>query len=246
MVFKGSLHDRAVAVKRILQEFVTSAANEVSILKESNHPNIIKYFHQEVQSNFLYIALELCPASLADIIERPNNFVEIVVTFDPKRALHEITSGLRHLHTLNIIHRNIEPENILVSSAKDGENHRMLISGFGLCKRLRVDQAGFMSKAPEAMAAGKVGWRAPEILRGEANSTELTKEVDIFALGCLFYYCLTGGGHPYGDRFEREVNVMKDIKSLGGMEHFGEEGTEATNLIEKMLNAQVSLRYVEP
>ena len=149
----------------------------------------------------------------------------------------------------------------------------MLISDFGLCKRLEVDQTSFMPTAFGAMAAGTVGWRAPEILRGEVrlddsdtsqssrgsvatlngsntalNSTKptkLTKAVDIFALGCLFYYCLTGGSHPYGDRFEREVNIMKDLKNLGGLGHFGEEGTEVTNLIEKMLTAQASLRCVE-
>jgi len=274
VVFKGSLQGRAVAVKRLLQDFVTLATREVSILEESDdHPNVIRYFYQEARSNFLYIAIELCPASLADIIERPNNFTDIAITFDPKRALRQITSGLRHLHGLKIIHRDIKPQNILVSSAKNGNNHRMLISDFGLCKRLEVDQTSFMPTAFGAMAAGTVGWRAPEILRGEvrlddsdasqssrgsvatvngnnASSSgskpmKLTKAVDIFALGCLFYYCLTNGSHPYGDRFEREANIMKNIKSLGGLDHFGEEGTEATDLIEEMLNPQASLRYVE-
>jgi serine/threonine-protein kinase/endoribonuclease IRE1 len=250
VVFKGSLQGRAVAVKRLLHDFVTLATREVSILEESDdHPNVIRYFYQEAQSNFLYIAIELCPASLADIIERPDNFMDIAVTFDPKRALRQITSGLQHLHALKIIHRDIKPQNILVSSAKNGKNHRMLISDFGLCKRLEVDQTSFMPTAFGAAAAGTVGWRAPEILRGEVRLDDsdgsLAKAVDIFALGCLFYYCLTGGNHPYGDRFERETNIMKDLKTLGGLELFGEEGTEATDLMQKMLNPQASLRYVE-
>ena len=274
VVFQGSLQGRAVAVKRLLRDFVTLATREVSVLEESDdHPNVIRYFYQEAQANFLYIAIELCPASLADIIERPDSFMDIAVTFNPKRALRQITSGLRHLHALKIIHRDIKPQNILVSNATNGKNHRMLISDFGLCKRLEVDQTSFMPTAFGAMAAGTVGWRAPEILRGEvrlddsdasqssrgsvttltgsnASSSspkpmKLTKTVDIFALGCLFYYCLTGGNHPYGDRFEREANIMKDLKSLEGLDHFGEEGTEASDLIENMLNPQASLRYVE-
>ncbi|KAF7982779.1 hypothetical protein HWV62_25679 [Athelia sp. TMB] len=285
VVFSGSLQGRAVAVKRLLQDFVTLAAREVSILQESDdHPNVIRYYYQEAQANFLYIALELCPCSLADIIEAPQLHQEISAAFDPKRALRQITSGLRHLHGLKLIHRDIKPQNILVSSAKRNgtgkdRGHRMLISDFGLCKKLDFDQTSFLPTAHGAAGAGTVGWRAPEILRGEVKlddalnedtvssrgsvtgkntslggtstgstigdkPTRLTKLVDIFALGCLFYYTLTNGGHPYGDRFEREVNILKNQKSLEGLERFGEEGAEAAELISSMLSIEARERLV--
>lgn len=150
----------------------------------------------------------------------------------------------------------------------------MLISDFGLCKKLEVDQTSFLPTAHGAMAAGTVGWRAPEILKGEVKlddmgseesmssrgststvdgsgnssstgrQTRLTKAVDIFALGCLFYYVLTNGGHPFGDRFERESNIYKNAKSLEGLERFGEEGSEAVDLIAKMLSPEAPERYV--
>jgi serine/threonine-protein kinase/endoribonuclease IRE1 len=274
VVFRGSLQGRSVAVKRLLQDFVTLASREVDVLQESDHhPNVIRYFYQEARAGFLYIALELCPASLADIIETPDQFRDIYTSFEPKRALRQITSGLRHLHALKIIHRDIKPQNILISSAKQGSGkqagHRMLISDFGLCKKLDVDQTSFLPTANGAMAAGTVGWRAPEILRGEVKlddslgddhsqssrgstgtptgngkPTRLTKSVDIFALGCLFYYTLTNGSHPFGDRFEREVNILKDAKCLNGLEPFGEEGSEAVDLIGAMLNPEASNRFV--
>ncbi|CAA7269916.1 unnamed protein product [Cyclocybe aegerita] len=294
VVYQGSLQGRAVAVKRLLQDFVTLAAREVSILQESDdHPNVIRYYYQEAHANFLYIALELCPASLADIIESPDReqWRDIAINFNPKKALKQITSGLRHLHALKLVHRDIKPQNILVSSAKGssqstfgakngkGGAYRMLISDFGLCKKLDVDQTSFLPTAHGALAAGTVGWRAPEILRGEVKldelagddasmssrgsvatvhassggsgsgsgsssrpQTRLTKSVDIFALGCLFYYTLTNGGHPYGDRFEREVNIMKDAKDLTGLDRYGEEGTEAKDLITAMLDPEASKR----
>ncbi len=288
VVFKGSLQGRAVAVKRLLRDFVTLASREVSVLQESDdHPNVIRYYYQESHANFLYIALELCPASLADVIERPDMFREIVVAFEPKRALRQVTAGLRHLHGLKIIHRDIKPQNILISHAKPGANangvaggHRMLISDFGLCKKLEVDQTSFYPTAHGAMAAGTVGWRAPEILRGDvsldsANSsgslggvageesqssrgsaygsdvgtptgrlTRLTKSVDVFALGCLYYYVLTNGGHPFGDRYERDVNILKGAKCLDGLERFGEEGSEAVDVITKMLSPEARERCV--
>ncbi|KAG6813082.1 hypothetical protein H0H92_014141 [Tricholoma furcatifolium] len=270
VVFQGSLQGRAVAVKRLLQDFVTLASREVSILQQSDdHPNVIRYYYQEAHANFLYIALELCPASLADIVENPDRdqWRDIAIAFDPKKALKEITSGLRHLHALKLVHRDIKPQNILVSGAKPGPGgktaYRMLISDFGLCKKLDVDQTSFLPTAHGSMAAGTVGWRAPEILRDEvklddlsddhsmssrgstgtatgppstARTTRLTKSVDIFALGCLFYYTLTNGSHPFGDRFEREVSILKNEKKLDGLERFGEEGAEAADLITKMLD----------
>ncbi len=278
VVFKGSLQGRAVAVKRMLADFVTLASREVNILQESDdHPNVIRYYYQEAHANFLYIALELCPASLADVIERPDQFRDIVVAFEPKRALRHITAGLRHLHALKIIHRDIKPQNILISYAKKGagENagHRMLISDFGLCKKLEYDQTSFLPTAHGSMGAGTVGWRAPEILNGEVKlddtgdesqssrgsvgtgssgtsgtpsgkPTRLTKFVDIFALGCLYYYVLTNGMHPYGDRFEREFNIRRNAKNLGGLERFGEEGVEGVNLITKMLSPEAYHRCV--
>ncbi|KAJ6591077.1 hypothetical protein DFH09DRAFT_192933 [Mycena vulgaris] len=273
VVYRGSLQGRAVAVKRLLQDFVTLASREVSILQESDdHPNVIRYYYQEAHANFLYIALELCPATLADLIETPDReaWRDIAIAFEPKRALRQIAGGLRHLHGLKLVHRDIKPQNILVSAGavRGGvKSYRMLISDFGLCKKLDIDQTSFLPTSHGAMAAGTVGWRAPEILRGDVKleelgsgddasmssqgsvasgasgatagkPTRLTKSVDIFALGCLFFYTLTNGGHPFGDRFEREANIMKDAKNLDGLERFGEEGQEAVDLISAMLHAE--------
>ncbi|KAK7053035.1 bifunctional endoribonuclease/protein kinase ire1 [Paramarasmius palmivorus] len=320
VVFRGDLQGRQVAVKRLLRSFVTLASREVSILQESDdHPNVIRYYYQEAHADFLYIALELCPATLADIIEyaagggidwggsvesrsvggtgkegmRSDEWEDLIRCFDPKKALKQIASGLRHLHALKLVHRDIKPQNILVSAGPGRGaratargsmgGYRMLISDFGLCKKLDMDQTSFLPTAQGAMGAGTVGWRAPEILRGEvtldvsasgddqssrgsstgtvtnasvgsnststgstglsngAKSTRLTKSVDIFALGCLFYYTLTNGQHPFGDRFEREVNILKGTMNLDGLDKvdggmWSEEGVEARDLIQRMLS----------
>lgn len=261
IVFKGSFQGRAVAVKRLLRDFVDVASKEVSLLESAdNHANVIRYFYKEVTDSFLYIALELCPASLADVIEKPNEHQSLSAILKPKKALSQIASGLQHLHSLSIVHRDIKPQNILVSQNSKGEL-KMLLSDFGLSKRLDgLAQTSFSQTVNNP--GGTFGWRAPEILRGDVNldagadtcdsisssnsvsdhgiggeskrledRKRLTRAIDIFALGCLMYYVLSNGDHPFGSRFEREMNILRrsiDLQRLNGL---GEEGHEAQHLI---------------
>jgi serine/threonine protein kinase len=62
----------------------------------------------------------------------------------------------------------------------------------GLAKRLDSGQHSFSSTN-----AGSAGWQAPELLANERQ----TKSVDIFALGCIIFYILTDGQHPFGNKY---------------------------------------------
>ena len=270
VVLRGEFQGRAVAVKRLLKDFVTIATHEVNLLQESDdHPHVIRYFCKEQRDTFLYIALELCPASLFDLIDQPATYPELVAQLDPKKALKQIASGLRHLHSLKIVHRDIKPQNILVSTAKRGQpGLRMLISDFGLCKKLDVDESSFQQTMNHA--AGSFGYRAPEVLRGLVDPNEtangasglaslsgstgsggssstlagvtstdpsmrLTRSIDIFSLGCIFYFLLTGGEHPFGGRYEREMNILQGKASLDRLDGLGEEAVEVQDLILRMV-----------
>jgi len=285
-VFKGSFSGREVAVKRMLKEFYEVASHEVGLLQESDdHPNVIRYYDKESAGEFLYIALELCPASLLDVIERQVEFKELVGPhgLDHVDSLRQITLGIRYLHDLKIVHRDIKPENILLGTPKriPTKPHlfqppRLLISDFGLCKKLEIDQSSF--RATTAHAAGTSGWRAPELLVDDddndtrandlrtptsssvtstasepvvldtATNRRATRAIDIFALGCVFYYVLSGGNHPFDGKgrgegkYMREANIIKAKYSLDELAVLGHYQWEARDLVGRMLAHDPRLR----
>ncbi|KAI9201812.1 uncharacterized protein BJ171DRAFT_516596 [Polychytrium aggregatum] len=262
VVYKGSFEGREVAIKRLLLEFYDVADHEVNVLQDSDHhPNVVRYFYKERSKGFMHIALELCPGSLADVIEKVTDpkFGQLRLLMKPKLVLFQIMSGIHHLHQLKIVHRDIKPQNILVaeSKSKSSPHPRILISDFGLCKRLADDQSSFHNTLHTA--GGTVGWRAPECLASgkekisesetsesgawvqvdpsmPAPGTKISRAIDIFSAGCVFYYVLSGGQHPYGERYSREMNVMKGNFRLERLDALGEEGILAKDLIRRMIS----------
>lgn len=75
--------------------------------------------------------------------------------------------------------------------------------------------------------------------------TRLTKAVDLFALGCLYFWVLMSGQHPFGERYNRESNIVKaDVVNIAMLEILGEEGVEAQELISRLLSNNPALRSV--
>eukprot|EP01113_Clastostelium_recurvatum_P032307 TRINITY_DN4131_c0_g1_i9.p1 TRINITY_DN4131_c0_g1~~TRINITY_DN4131_c0_g1_i9.p1 ORF type:complete len:1068 (-),score=237.66 TRINITY_DN4131_c0_g1_i9:40-3243(-) len=236
IVFEGRLEGRRVAVKRMLRQFVDLAQHEVDLLLHADeHQHVVTYYAKEEDHEFVYLALSYCPSSLQAYIDsertafmkaNPNNgggpsAPLPLLSVSQLRLVKEIISGVGHLHALQIVHRDIKPQNILVDTAG-----RVRISDMGLGKRLARDQSSFSGRY-----SGSVGWQAPELLL-ETSTERLTKKVDIFALGCVVYYVLTQGGHPFGEnKIEREVRIVKGQSDLSVLE----SAPEAVHLLGQML-----------
>ena len=169
VVLKGTFQGRQVAVKRMLAEFYSVADHEVKMLLESDeHPNVVRYYYKESCQGFTYMALELCAGTIHDYVFK-KDIVEVhLLSKNTTLAdiFWQICSGLQHLHGLNIVHRDIKPQNILISCGSGGgKMPRILISDFGLGKRLVEGQSSFHhTVASGGGPAGTIGWRAPECL----------------------------------------------------------------------------------
>lgn len=209
-VYRGEFDGRSVAVKRLLPDCFTFADREVALLRESDaHANVVRYFCTEQDRMFRYIALELAEATLQDYVAGRYDRDKISV----KNILRQATSGLAHLHYLDIVHRDIKPHNVLLSVPGPRGEVRAMISDFGLCKKLQLGRVSFSRRSG---VTGTDGWIAPEMLSGDRT----TCAVDIFSLGCVFYYVLSDGKHPFGDPLRRQANILcgeSDITSLQGV-----------------------------
>jgi len=154
-------------------------------------------------------------------------------SLDEKAVLRDLVIGIRHLHDLQIVHRDLKPQNVLISKQR-----KVLISDFGLCKKLEDGKASFNTSAP-----GTIGWTAPEALDRKvhpknSDTSRLTKLVDVFSLGCLFYYIVTKGKHPFGSHMMRQGNIIQGKRDLSGL------GTDtiAADLISRMISHKAEER----
>ncbi|KAJ1349395.1 hypothetical protein KIN20_004957 [Parelaphostrongylus tenuis] len=223
VVYRGKFDGRDVAVKRVISEFVKLVDREADLLRESDtHPHVIRYFCMESDSQFRYLALELCLASLNDYVHE--EAIREKISIVPTELLRQATEGLAHLHVMQIVHRDMKPQNVLLSTT-GSRGVRAVISDFGLCKRV---QPGRHSLSKRSGLAGTDGWIAPEMLTAESTSFP----VDIFSLGCIFYYVLSDGDHPFGDSLHRQTNIVNGDYALRGIKN---DVSVAIALIESMI-----------
>ncbi|XP_071002051.1 serine/threonine-protein kinase/endoribonuclease IRE1-like [Oncorhynchus clarkii lewisi] len=240
IVFRGYFHcddanKRPAAVKRIELAKQSNADREVALLLQlDDNPHVVRYFCTEKDRQFLYIAIELCAVSLDKCFTKENPFD--LRGLNPVMLLQQTMMGLEHLHSHNIVHRDVKPHNILLKDHSDSVTVK--ISDFGMSKQLADSRQSYSMRSG---ALGTMGWNAPEVL-DDSRKVNPTSAVDIFSAGCVFYYVLTGGKHPFGEPYRQTANIMDGKYNLNGLQKDKHEDIVATDLIEQMLNMEPQRR----
>ena len=181
---------------------VDTITSEAKILSKLTHPNIVRifetnYFQKEGKTYFFMTMGFVSGETLSQMLRRKGKL-------DCSQAIEiqaDILKGLRTVHSQNppIVHRDINPDNVLLSY--DSEQIVALLSDFGLAQS--VDQ---FSKLTDA--AGRYSYFAPECFWDSYLPTS-----DVFSSAIVFYIMLTGR-HPWECDTHSAYDNPEDIKTM--------------------------------
>lgn len=173
---------------------------ETQILKEVNHPNIIRLIEVHEDAKYLHLITELCTGGeLFDrIIEKTQSDEGHFSERDAAKLVHSILDAIRYCHEeMQIVHRDLKPENFLFSSKE--EDATIKIIDFGL-SRHEEPLSGIMKTK-----VGTPYYVAPEVL-----SKRYTKSCDIWSIGVIAYILLCGYPPFYGDS---DNQIFESVRS---------------------------------
>lgn len=190
-VYKAKDHvlNRLVAIKVLKQEYSTDATFVKKFRVEAqsaaglSHPNIVNVYDVGEDDGVYFIVMELVQGITL------KNYIDMKGKLDIREALNisvQIASGLSAAHENRIIHRDIKPQNIIMS--RDG---KVKVTDFGIAKVAD-------STTVTTTAAGTVHYISPEQARGGYSD----ERSDIYSLGITMYEMVTGRVP-----FEGETNV---------------------------------------
>lgn len=155
------------------------------------HPNIVPVFSVGEVAHQPFLAMRWIDGS--SLAERPMSSARETASLVAK-----ISRAVHHAHQRGILHRDLKPANILVDAA--GEP---FVTDFGVARRIGADAAPTQSGG----IVGTPQYMAPEQARGTPN---LTVGADIYALGGILYFCLTGQPPFTGKSY---VDVLNQVVS---------------------------------
>ncbi|KAJ9541862.1 hypothetical protein OSB04_028368 [Centaurea solstitialis] len=218
IVLEGIYDARPVAVKRIVKVHHDVALKEIqNLIVSDQHPNIVRWYDDNESS----LGFQIVEAQWA-------SFTVLL------KVMRDTVTGLAHLHELGIIHRDLKPQNVLI---RKDNSISAKVSDMGISKRLPADMTS-LTKSATGKSSLQIsvisGWQAPEQLRNERQ----TRAVDLFSFGCLLFFCITGGRHPFGDMLERDINIVNDRKDLFLVDNI----PEAFDLISNLLHPDPEFR----
>jgi glycogen synthase kinase 3 beta len=192
-----------VAIKKVFQD-KRYKNRELQILKELNHPNVIKlrhYFYtpgEKAEEIYLNCVMDYVPDTLSRVIRQyyKSKTTPMILV---KLYSYQMLKSLAYVHGIGICHRDIKPQNVLVNPG----NHTIKLCDFGSAKRLVKGESNISYICSRY-------YRAPELIFG---AVEYSTQIDVWSTGCVIAELILG--QPIFPGESASDQLVEIIKILG-------------------------------
>lgn len=231
----GGVHretGKEVAVKivdklRFPTKQATQLKNEVSILQDLHHKGVVNLFHFFETTEKIFVVMEKLKGDMLELIlsSTKGRLTERCTKF----LIFQILIALKHLHSKNIVHCDLKPENVLLSSnCSDCGFPQIKLCDFGFARIIG-------EKSFRRSVVGTPAYLAPEVLRNRGYN----RSIDMWSVGVIVYVSLSGT-FP----FNEEEEIADQIKNAAFMyppDPWREISEDGIDVINRLL--QVDKRY---
>eukprot|EP00803_Ostreobium_quekettii_P004118 evm.model.scf_281.3 EVM.evm.TU.scf_281.3 scf_281:30300-33611(-) len=184
---------KEIATDRLNDKLRESLSSELSILQGTRHENIVKFYGIRKEANRIFLVLEYCSGGdLSAHIRRVGRVSEAYA----RRCLAQLASGLREMRRHNVVHRDLKPQNLLLSD--NTPDAVLKIADFGFARSLQ----------PQGLAETLCGsplYMAPEILRFHKYDAK----ADLWSVGAILYELVVGRPPFDGDN---TLHLLRNIE----------------------------------
>ncbi|KAJ4825932.1 Mitogen-activated protein kinase kinase kinase 3 [Turnera subulata] len=213
---------RVVSDDQTSRECLKQLNQEINLLSQLSHPNIVRYYGSELSEETLSVYLEyVSGGSIHKLLQEYGAFKEQVI----QNYTRQIVSGLAYLHGRNTVHRDIKGANILVDPNGD-----IKLVDFGMAKHITTCSSMLSFK-------GSPYWMAPEVVM---NTNGYSLAVDIWSLGCTILEMATS--KPPWSQYEGVAAIFKIGNSKDIPEIPDYLSNDAKNFVKQCLQRDPSAR----
>jgi len=167
-----------------------TSIREICLLKELNHPNIVKLEDVLHNKHRLYLVFEFIDYDLKKYLDNIKSNVDPLLA---KSYLYQLLLSVLFCHTHRVIHRDLKPQNLLID-----RNGALKLADFGLARAFGIPVRTYTHEVVT------LWYRAPEILLG---SKMYATPVDVWSVGCIFAEMITKRPLFPGDSEIDEMNL---------------------------------------
>ncbi|XP_027353154.1 mitogen-activated protein kinase kinase kinase 3-like isoform X2 [Abrus precatorius] len=213
---------RVICDDQTSKECLKQLNQEIHLLSQLSHPNIVQYYGSDLGEETLSVYLEyVSGGSIHKLLQEYGAFKEPVI----QNYTRQIVSGLSYLHGRNTVHRDIKGANILVDP-----NGEIKLADFGMAKHINSSTSMLSFK-------GSPYWMAPEVVM---NTNGYNLPVDIWSLGCTILEMATS--KPPWNQYEGVAAIFKIGNSKDMPEIPNHLSNDAKNFINLCLQRDPSAR----